>query len=105
MNFDSVTFFDTLDATFNQHNLESIAIEIDDWKLLGFLLGDRNSQDDFIMFCTEHEYVGQETCTMLKGWQKMHPYASWTLLYQALIKMNEKVMSKSILKKYLSGSF
>ena len=77
-------------------------MEIDEWKLLGFLIGDRNSQDDFNMFCTD-EYVGKETRTMLGEWQKMHPYASWTLLYQALLKMNEKVMSKHIMKTYLSG--
>ena len=40
---------------------------------------------------------------MLMQWQEMHPYASWTLLYQALIKMNEKDMSQNILKEYLSG--
>ena len=79
-------------------------IEIDEWKLLGFLIGDRNSQDDFKMFCTEHKHnVGMETHGMLREWQKMHPYASWTLLYHALIKMNEKAMSKRILKTYLSG--
>ena len=78
-------------------------MEIDEWKLLGFLIGDRGSQDDFKMFCAEHKHVGKETLTMLREWQKMHPYASWTLLYQALIKMNEKKMSKRILTKYLSG--
>ena len=77
-------------------------MEIDEWKLLGFLIGDRNSQDDFNILCTE-EHVGKETCTMLREWQKMHPYASWTLLYQAMIKMNETAMSQHILKKYLSG--
>ena len=76
--------------------------EIDEWKLLGFLIGDRNSQDDFNMFSTE-EHMGEETCTMLMQWQKMHPYASWTLLYQALIKINEKEMSQDILKEHLSG--
>ena len=72
---------------------------------MGFLIGDRNSQDNFEMFCAEHKHIGQETCTMLKEWQKIHPYASWTLLYQALIKLNEKVMSQRILKTYLSGLF
>ena len=91
------------DSTFNQENLESIVTELDEWKLLGFLIGDRNSQDDFKVFCIEHKHVGQETHTMLREWQKMHPYASWTLLYQALIKMNENVMSGRILTKYLSG--
>ena len=57
------------------------------------------------MFCTEHKHnVGMETHGMLREWQKMHPYASWTLLYHALIKMNEKAMSKRILKTYLSGT-
>ena len=74
-----------------------------EWKLLGFLIGDRNSQDDFEMFCAEHKCEGKETCTMLREWQKMHPYASWTLLYQALIKMNEKEIHKHIKEKYLSG--
>ena len=91
-----------LDSTFNQEHLENVAMEIDEWKLLGFLIGDRNSQDDFNLFCIE-EHMRKKTCTMLMQWQKMHPYASWTLLYQALIKMNENVMSQHILKKYLSG--
>ena len=95
--------FSFSDLTFNEENLESIVIEIDEWKLLGFLIGDRNSQDDFQMFCTEHKHEGQETRTMLREWQKMHPYASWTLLYQALIKMGEKEMSKRILTRYLTG--
>ena len=92
------------DSTFNEENLESIVIDIDEWKLLGFLIGDRNSQDDFEMFCAEHKHVEPVTHIMLREWRKMHPYASWTLLYQALIKMNEKVMSKRVLKSYLSGS-
>ena len=80
-------------------------MEIDEWKLLGYLIGDRNSQDDFEMFCTKHKHVGKETHTMLREWQNMHPYASWTLLYQALINMNEKVMSKRILRSYLTGLY
>ena len=58
------------------------------------------------MFCKEMEHVEQqETHRMLREWQIMHPYASWTLLYQALIQMNETEMSKVILKRYLSGMF
>ena len=79
-------------------------MEINEWRLLGYLIGDRNSQEDFKTFCAEHKYLRQETHAMLKEWQKMHPYASWTLLYQALIKMDEKIMSKFILK-YISGLF
>ena len=95
--------FQFLDVTFTKDNLENIVVETDEWKLLGFLIGDRNAQDDFKVFYTQHKPVGQETCTILIEWQKMHPYASWTLLYQAFIKMNERVMSKQILSKYLSG--
>ena len=76
-----------------------------EWKLLGFLIGDRNSQDDFQIFCTEQKIKGKETFMMLREWQKMHPYASWTLLYQALIRMNERVMSQRVLMTFLSGLF
>ena len=93
------------DSTFNQENLENIVQEIDEWKFLGFLIGDRNSQDGFQIFCTEQKIKGNETCMMLIEWQKMHPYASWTLLYQALIKMNEKEMSQRVLTTFLSGLF
>ena len=33
----------------------------------------------------------------------MHPHASWTLLYEALVKMDKTDISQDILKKYLSG--
>ena len=93
------------DLTFNQENLENIVEEIEDWKLLAFVIGERNSQDDFVRFCADHKNEEKKTLTMLKQWQTMHPYASWTLLYQALIKMNEKVMSNRILNVYLTGQF
>ena len=88
------------DSTFNQTNLKRVVKENDEWKLLRFLIGDRNSQDN-----KQELQKGHETCRMLVEWQKMHPYASWTLLYQALIKMNERVMSVHIKRTYLSGSF
>ena len=40
---------------------------------------------------------------MLREWQDMNPYASWTLLYQALKMMNETEIAEDIRKTYLSG--
>ena len=91
------------DSTFNQVNLEEIIKELDDWKFLGFLIGDRNSQDNFEMFCSGNKNAGQETCVMLREWQDMNPYASWILLYQALKTMNETEISEDIQSTYLSG--
>lgn len=110
LHYSSSTVFCTLnlftDATFNPQNLEEVfgSKEIDKWKFLGYLIGDRNSQDDFERFCQNLQGCEQtNTYLMLKEWQEMHPYASWTLLYEALVKMDEKEISKHILKKYLSG--
>ena len=88
------------DSTFNWVNLEKTIKEIGDWKLLGFLIGDRNSQDDFEIFCSGNENA---TYMMLGKWQLMNPYASWTLLYQAFKTMNETEISEDIQSTYLSG--
>ena len=91
------------DSTFNLHNLQVSVQDIDNWKFLGFLIGDRNSQDNFTKFSKENRHVENKTQLMLKEWYTMHPYASWTLLYEALSKMNEVEMSEQIKKQYLSG--
>ena len=93
------------DATFSPQNLKEVVTpkEIDKWEFLGYLIGDRNSQDGFEGF--RHNLDSEETKTyqMLKEWQRMHPYASWTVLYEALTKMNKTDISQLILEKYLSG--
>jgi len=40
---------------------------------------------------------------MLALWYDTHPFASWSLLHQALIMMGETKAAESIQEKYLQG--
>ena len=104
MVLNSITFIHT-DATFNPQKLKEVVgtKEIEKWEFLGYLIGDRNSQDEFERFCHNLDSEETKTYQMLKEWQGMHPYASWTLLYEALVKMDITDISQLILEKYLSG--
>ena len=68
--------------------------------MLGYLIGDRNSQDAYQAFQTKH---GDAPETLLIEWKQKHPYASWTLLYQGLKTINEVNLAEKIKETYLSG--
>ena len=80
--------------------------EVTEWRMLGYLIGDRNSQDEYTKFEIKTGNVENLTQLMLLEWQELHPYASWTLLYQGLMNINELELefSKCIKDKYLSGN-
>ena len=75
-----------------------------EWKMLGYLIGDRNSQDEYTKFEKTSGNVENLTQLMLLEWQELHPYASWSLLHQGLMHINELEFSKCIKDKYLSGN-
>ena len=93
-----------VDPTFNKCNLEEVMTEVTEWKMLGYLIGDRNSQDKYERFQKKAGNVENLTQLMLLEWQELHPYASWTLLHQGLININELKFSQCIKDKYLSGT-
>ena len=73
--------------------------------MLGFLIGDRNSQDDFQSIKEASTSEEEQRNSMLKEWHKYHPYASWSLLHQALLYMGKKQTAALIKREYLKRAY
>ena len=94
------------DETFILQNIIKIVEDVEKWEILGYLLGDRNSQD-------EYEGLKESLSTsqneqkkfMLEEWHQYHPYASWSLLHQALLNMGEIQIANTINEEYLKREY
>ena len=73
---------------------------------MGYLLGDRNSQDEYQgLKETLSTSAIEQNKLMLKEWHKYHPYASWSMLHQALLNMGEIQIANSINEEYLKREY
>ena len=103
-NVASIAKFWYIDPTFTEFSISEVITEVTEWEMLGYLIGDRNSQDMYIKFKERVGNVENVTQLMLLEWQELHPYASWTLLYQGLVNINELELAQLIEDKYISGT-
>ena len=75
---------------------------IKDWKLLAVLIGIRYRQYRFTKL-EKHKDVEIKKEELIRIWCKTHPFASWSLLHQALFMMGETEAAKKIQSQFLKG--
>ena len=78
---------------------------VEEWDILGYVIGDRNMQDNFKKIKEVATSKDDQRTMMLTEWHKYHPYASWSLLHQALLNMGMKEVAKYINEKYLKRKY
>ena len=77
--------------------------DVDDWEVLGVLLGIRDPETTFDKIKQSHKEPKAQKETMLTLWHTNHPLASWSLLHQALNMKGNTKEAQAVQKKFLKG--
>ena len=77
--------------------------EVDDWELLGLFIGIREPKYKYDKIKQKYEDPKGRKKALIALWRDTHPFASWSLLHQALSMMGETKTAKAIQKQYLQG--
>ena len=91
------------DDTFTIENITMVTEEVEDWETLGILVGIHDPKykiDKIKQKCKDHKSQKEAIITF---WYDTHPFASWSLLHQALSMMGETKAAHMIQEKYLQG--
>ena len=78
---------------------------IKDWEVLGLLLGIRYTKSKFNEIKVIHEELEAQREAMITMWYETHPFASWSLLHQALSMMGETEAARVIQNEFLKGQY
>ena len=74
---------------------------VKDWKALTVLIGLRYRQYRFTKLEKHEDAETKEE--LINTWCNTHPFASWSLLHQALFMMGENEAAKTIQSQFLKG--
>ena len=91
------------DDTFTIENITLVTEEVRNWELLGILTGIHDPKYKIDKIKQKHKDPNMQKRAMLALWYDTHPFASWSLLHQALSMMGETKEAESIQEKYLQG--
>ena len=93
------------DETFTLPNILKMIQNIKDWEVLGLLVGIRYTKSKFNEIKVIHEELEAQREAMITMWYETHPFASWSLLHQALSMMGETEAARVIQKEFLKGQY
>lgn len=91
------------DDTFTASNVMKITEKVEDWEVLGILIGIREPKYKYDKIKQQHKDFKAQKEAIIMQWHDTHPYASWSLLHQALSMMGETKAAQDILQLYLKG--
>ena len=77
--------------------------EVEDWEVLGLLIGIREPKFKFDKIRQKYKDPRAQKEALISLWHNTHPYASWSLLHQALSMMGESKAAQAIQEQYLQG--
>ena len=77
--------------------------DVEDWEVLGVLLGIRDPESKFEKIKQSHKEPNAQREAMLTLWHTNHPLASWSLLHQALNMKGDTKAAQTIQKTFLKG--
>ena len=86
------------DSTFTPNHIIDILKDVKDWKTLADLLKHTDMLRTMPNIEELHEELDMEV--MIKQWHKYHPHASWSVLHQALLRMDEKEIALILSQNY-----
>ena len=78
---------------------------VKDWEVLGLLVGIRSPKSKFNEIRITHKEFEAQREAMIKLWYETHPFASWSLLHQALNMMGETETAQAVQKEFLKGEY
>ena len=76
---------------------------IKDWEVLGLLVGIRDPKCKFSKIKQRHTEFDARRDAMITMWYETHPFASWSLLHQALSMMGETEAAQAVQEQFLKG--
>ena len=76
---------------------------IKDWEVLGLLVGIRDPKYKFSKIIQIHPKFDARKEAMITLWYETHPFASWSLLHQALSMMGETEAAQAVQEQFLKG--
>ena len=91
------------DDTLTVVNAMSMTEDVEEWEVLGVLIGIREPKFKFNKIQQQCKDPRTQKEALLTLWYDTHPYASWGLLHQALSMMGETKAAQEIQEKYLQG--
>ena len=77
--------------------------DVEDWEVLGVLLGIRDPESKFEKIKQLHKKPDTQREAMLTLWHTNHPLASWSLLHQALNMKGDAKAAQAIRETLLKG--
>ena len=77
--------------------------DVEDWEVLGVLLGIRDPESKFEKIKQLHKEPDAQREAMLTLWHTNHPLASWSLLHQALNMKGDTKAAQAIQETFLKG--
>ena len=77
--------------------------KVKDWEVLGLLIGIREPKFQFDKIRQKYKDPRAQKEALISRWRDTHPYASWSLLHQALSMMGESKAAQEIQERYLQG--
>jgi len=77
--------------------------EVKNWEVLGIMIGIYDPKYKIDKIKQKYKDSNTQKRAMLALWYDTHPFASWSLLHQALSMMGETKAAESIQEKYLQG--
>ena len=93
------------DATFTIDQILEMTKEVVDWKTLTVMVGTHDPRNKIEKVLQHHKNCESQRAAVLKGWYETHPFASWSLLHQALVMMGETETAQAIQEKFLQGTY
>ena len=81
----------------------TMTAEVEDWEVLGLLIGIREPKYKYDKIKQKYKDPKKQKEAMLLLWHNTHPFASWSLLHQALSMMGEMKAAQAIQNQYLQG--
>ena len=104
MDKSAVLIISSTDSSFTSNNIIDILKDVKDWETLADLLKHKdllNNLPNNKEICMELDMK-----VMIKQWHDYHPYASWSVLHQALLRMDEKDAANMLSRTYqLKGMY
>ena len=93
------------DDQFTIPKILKVIQNIKDWEVLGLLVGIRDPKYKFSKIRQIHH--NSDTCreAMITLWYETHPFASWSLLHQALSMMGETEAAQAVQEQFLKGKY
>jgi len=93
------------DDSFTIENITMVTDEVEDWETLGIMVGIHDPKYKIDKIKQKCKDPKSQRKAIIILWHDTHPFASWSLLHQALSMMGETKAAQRVQEKYLQGKY